>query len=401
MATSNYQKIKMLKLLEMLRTDADETHPLTTDEICRRLEEMEISCDRRTVTKDIELLNQYGYEVLNRMVGHKKGYFLADRSFSLSELKILIDAVQAASFITEKKSEELIAKIAGLGSSYRADLLKNSLVRFNTSKHTNEQVYYAVLNIETALLERKKVSFFYYDLDENGERVYRKNKRRYIVDPVSLVMHEDNYYLLAYSEKYHGRTTYRIDRMETVCAVGRCLGGHKLIGHYHRIAAKLLLSLRLGCWGYRLLALYTIGGWCAWGVGHCDCAMGQHGLSGIVCTTLPELGRSEIHHQYGGYAGGCYPWPHAALAAGLLGRHALHQAGIEIGLHLRQLKLFLLDGVAQIHVGLGPIVNLILSHDCNILMILHSFLRIRLSREATVVGRLSVTKAISLILISS
>ena len=216
MATSNYQKIKMLKLLEMLRTDADETHPLTTDEICRRLEEMEISCDRRTVTKDIELLNQYGYEVLNRMVGHKKGYFLADRSFSLSELKILIDAVQAVSFITEKKSEELIAKIAGLGSSYRADLLKNSLVRFNTSKHTNEQVYYAVLNIETALLERKKVSFFYYDLDENGERVYRKNKRRYIVDPVSLVMHEDNYYLLAYSEKYHGRTTYRIDRMEKV-----------------------------------------------------------------------------------------------------------------------------------------------------------------------------------------
>jgi predicted DNA-binding transcriptional regulator YafY len=29
-------------------------------------------------------------------------------------------------------------------------------------------------------------------------------------------MHEDNYYLLAYSEKYRGRTTYRIDRMETV-----------------------------------------------------------------------------------------------------------------------------------------------------------------------------------------
>jgi hypothetical protein len=84
--------------------------------------------------------------------------------------------------------------------------------------------------------------------------------------------------------------------------------------------------------------------------------MGQHGLSGVGCTTLPELGRGEIHHQYGGYAGGCYPWPHAALAAGLLGRHALHQAGIEVGRHLRQLKLFLLDGVAQIHIGLGPIV---------------------------------------------
>lgn len=216
MAASNYQKIKMLKLMEMLRRFADEEHPLTTEEICRRLGEMGISCDRRTVTKDIELLNDLGYEVMDRMVGHKKGYYLGDRSFSASELKILIDAVQAASFITEKKSDELIGKIASLGGEHRADILKTNLVRFNPSKHTNEQVYYAVLNIETALLERKKVSFFYYDLNENGERVYRKNKRRYVADPVSLVMHEDNYYLLAYSEKYRGHTTYRIDRMDTV-----------------------------------------------------------------------------------------------------------------------------------------------------------------------------------------
>ena len=65
-------------------------------------------------------------------------------------------------------------------------------------------------------MKKKKVSFFYYDLDENGEKQFRKDKARYVVDPIAMVMHEDNYYLLAYSTKHRAKTTYRIDRMDTV-----------------------------------------------------------------------------------------------------------------------------------------------------------------------------------------
>ena len=50
--------------------------------------------------QDIALLNEEGYEVMILQHGHYKAYYIADRSFSLPELKILIDAVQAASFIT-------------------------------------------------------------------------------------------------------------------------------------------------------------------------------------------------------------------------------------------------------------------------------------------------------------
>lgn len=191
--TTTLLKIKLLKLWEMLSRETDEAHPLTTNEIVKRLEEMGIRCDRRTVTMDIDMLNECGYEVMSRFVGHNKAYYVAERGFSTSELKILIDAVQAATFITDKKSDELIEKLAALGGNNRAELLTRNLVTFNTRKHTNEQVYYAVLNIETALLKKKKVSFFYYDLDENGEKQFRKDKARYVVDPIAMVMHEDNY----------------------------------------------------------------------------------------------------------------------------------------------------------------------------------------------------------------
>ena len=108
MAQENWQKYKLLKLLELLRQETDEQNPLPTSAICNRLVEMGISCERRTLTKDIAVLNELGYEVMWNWVGKEKGYYIEDRSFSVPELKILIDAVQAASFITDKKTAELI-----------------------------------------------------------------------------------------------------------------------------------------------------------------------------------------------------------------------------------------------------------------------------------------------------
>ena len=172
MAQENWQKYKLLKLLELLRQETDEQHPLSTSQICNKLGEMGISCERRTLTKDIAVLNELGYEVMWNWVGKEKGYYIEDRSFSVPELKILIDAVQAASFVTEKKTTELIDKIAALGGSHKADILKSNMVCFNTRKHSNESIYYSVGFLEDAIKQQKKVIFYYYDLNENGEKVY-------------------------------------------------------------------------------------------------------------------------------------------------------------------------------------------------------------------------------------
>lgn len=210
------RKLRLLKIVEMLRRDSDEQNPLITQTICNRLAEMGISCERRTLTKDVRLLNKSGYEILSCMMGHNKAYFVADRSFSVPELKILIDAVQAASFITDKKSAELIDKLSALGGSYRAEILKSNMVCFNTRKHSNEAIFYNVGYLEEALLHKCKASFFYFDLNENGERVYRKEKQRYVVEPMALVYNDDNYYLMCYSDKYDNICNYRVDRMEAV-----------------------------------------------------------------------------------------------------------------------------------------------------------------------------------------
>ena len=216
MAKDNRQKIKLLYLMEMLRQDTDEQHPLSTSEICRRLGEKGITCERRTVGMDMKVLNDFGYEVMSCTVGHEKAYYVDDRSFSVPEIKILMDAVQAAKFITPSKSDALVSKLAALGGSHRAEILKGNIVCFNTRKHTNEMIFYNVQALEDAIRERKKASFLYFDLNEKRERVYRRDGARYVVDPMALVYDEDNYYLLCYSLKHEAVTTYRVDRMEMV-----------------------------------------------------------------------------------------------------------------------------------------------------------------------------------------
>lgn len=216
MGKENFSKIKLLRIWEILKQDSDENNPLTTNQILEKLSESGIICDRRTLYQDISTLNSYGYEVICKKGQHSNGYYVIDRSFDVPELRILIDAVQAASFISTKKTAELTDKIAALGGSYRADILKKNIVEFNTTKHNNEHIYYSVNAIEDAILAGKKISFQYFDLNESHERVFRKNGEKYLVNPVAMVFSNDNYYLICYHDNHDGITTYRIDRMLNV-----------------------------------------------------------------------------------------------------------------------------------------------------------------------------------------
>ena len=218
---ANMQKIKLLKLYELLRKETDENHPISRVELCRRLNEMGISSNVRTLSLDIEVLQENGFEIMSFLKDKEKFYYVPEHELSVPEIKILIDALQAASFVTEKKTSELVDKVAALGGSHRAELLKKNMVNFNTRKHTNESILYTVDSIEDAIIRKKKIVFNYFHLDENAERVYvttpTGRRKRYHIDPVALIFNEDNYYLMGYNHRHPGTTAnYRIDRMDHV-----------------------------------------------------------------------------------------------------------------------------------------------------------------------------------------
>jgi len=210
------QKEKLLSLLRYLKEYSDELHPVTTKQICYHLSDEGISCDRRTVPNDIEVLNSNSYEIKSVVLGKEKGYYLDAREFSLAELQILVDSIQAANFLPRSQSQELVEKLSSIaGPSYRNDLRWNC-VYFNYKKHNNSEIYQTVQILEKAIREEKPIRFQYYDLDENKKVELRKKGALYEESPLSLVHHSDYYYLASYNEKHKTLIYYRLDRMVSV-----------------------------------------------------------------------------------------------------------------------------------------------------------------------------------------
>ena len=221
MDVQNSRKIKLLKIWDILSQHTDENNPMPTPVLLEKLAEFGIEVNRKILYSDIKLLNDFGYEVMCHRSSSNE-YYVVDRKFDMSELHILMDAVRAASFITEKKTNELVNKIAQLAGSQSAEVLKRNVVEFQTSKSINENIYYSVYEIASAIEEKKKITFIYFDYDIKRKKVYRKDKtdpnknKQYIVNPLATVFSDDNYYLICYDDKHDNLSHYRVDRMDRV-----------------------------------------------------------------------------------------------------------------------------------------------------------------------------------------
>ena len=100
--------LRILYLYQLLLTESDQDHMLSTTQIRQKMEEYHgIYMHRTTVPNDISMLRAAGIEIMSVRTKWWN-YYMEDRTFSVPELKILIDAVQSSKFITEKKSLMLI-----------------------------------------------------------------------------------------------------------------------------------------------------------------------------------------------------------------------------------------------------------------------------------------------------
>ena len=117
--------------------------------------------------------------------------------------------------MSAKKSAVLTDKIAELLGNVQADKVKDLLTE-NECEYGNEAIYYSIDTITTALIEKHKLSFLYFDIGSKGERIYRKGKERYEVNPLGMVYSGECFYLVCFHDKYGNPASYRIDKMDDV-----------------------------------------------------------------------------------------------------------------------------------------------------------------------------------------
>ena len=208
----NDSKLRPLYLAKILYEQTDEEHYLTTVQLINILEEKYgISAHRQTIKSEIELLRKFGIEI-EEVKSVQNRYNICSREFENSELKLLIDAVESAKFITARKSKELVAKLSSLAGDYGAEKLKRNVCCEGRIKSDNERIYIIVDTINEAINEGKKISFPYFQYNVKKQHQLKHDGEAYVLSPLHLVWNGDFYYLVGVAENNAVRN-FRVDRI--------------------------------------------------------------------------------------------------------------------------------------------------------------------------------------------
>lgn len=257
MPKSSNQKLKLIYLMKIFLERTDETHSITMPEIIDALAAYDISAERKSLYSDIENLRVYGLDVIGTQEDRTYSYHIGNRQFELAELKLLVDSVQSAKFITAKKSNELIKKIEGLASKYEASQLHRQVFVAGRVKTMNESIYYNVDRIHTAIAENSRITFQYFQWNVDKKMELRHDGALYEVSPWSLSWDDENYYLIAYDSSEGIIKHFRVDKMLYIKSNGK--------GREERQAFK---SFDMAAYAKKIFGMY--GGKAEWVRIECD-----------------------------------------------------------------------------------------------------------------------------------
>ncbi len=211
----NNGKRRLIALAEFLKSKTDEEHIYSASQIIEYLVSDGIDVERKALYSDIDALRLAGYDIVCTR-SPKAGFFLASRDFEEAEVRLMIDAVQAAKFITVKKTDALVKKMGSLLSEPQAEKLKSQVYIDKGHKRKNEEIYYTVDVLHNAIAKRMKVTFVYSNLSVSDDLKPCLVEREFTVSPYAMIWSNDHYYLVCNNANYDNLMHARIDRMKSV-----------------------------------------------------------------------------------------------------------------------------------------------------------------------------------------
>ncbi len=220
-----HQKLKMLYLLKIFYEDTDDLNFLTMQEIIQKLEAYGVMAERKTLYVDLDELRDFGVDIIMEKIGRNSYYHIGSRHFELPELKLLVDAVQSARGLTDKKSGELIKKLESMVSRYEAKKLNRQVFIAGRVKTMNESVYYNIDAIHEAISTDRQIRFKYFKWDLQKQVKLRKQGDWFQVSPWVLIWDNEYYYLIAYDAENDKIKHYRVDKMLKISLVDEKRGG--------------------------------------------------------------------------------------------------------------------------------------------------------------------------------
>lgn len=212
--TENFEpkKLLILRILQVLQEFSDCDHKLRQGDIISLLKvQYDIECERKAVARNIEFLQQAGYDI----VTDGDGIYLASRKFEPGELRLLIDSVLSNRNVCKAHTKELIKKLTDEGGKYFRNYAKHVTNLDDWQKDDNRDYFYNIEICCEAIEQQKKLSFFYsyFDIDKRKQ----KNKpEKTKISPYRLFLKNGHYYLACNYDRHDNLAFIRLDRMSDI-----------------------------------------------------------------------------------------------------------------------------------------------------------------------------------------
>lgn len=119
--------IRLMLLRDYLNAHAGKTQAVKREELHAYLESKGFPVERKTLYTDLQLLEIYfGMEL--RYEPRLRGYVLENPPFEPYEIRLLVDSINAAKFITQEKAREITRKAKRLANEETRSSLDRQVI---------------------------------------------------------------------------------------------------------------------------------------------------------------------------------------------------------------------------------------------------------------------------------
>ena len=214
------QKATILCVYEILKKYSDENHMISAEKIREKLKVIyDVDMERRAIYRNIDALRSMGIEI-EGYTDNREGYYLIDRTFEPSEVRLLCDAVAASDMIKEETSREIINKLIDTQSVFQGRMLQKTVYVKEKQKIVNKQLFYNIDTLNIAINQGCKVVVHLLEYNMDIELV-ESEKGAVVISPYATMWAFGDYYILARPEDEEELTHYRIDYLKDIVILER------------------------------------------------------------------------------------------------------------------------------------------------------------------------------------
>lgn len=210
------RKEKIIRVLQILKT-TDKKTPVNATQIVDKLENEYVigKTDRRSIYRDVKMLQSCGYPI-EQAKDKKQGWYMDKHAFDDWEIKVMMDAIQQARCVSVEEAKNIREKLLELTSKRGRSRFSHMMMPISCNVEVDTKLGEYIETMLEAMFMHKKIEFQYTEINDNMEKVLRREGKVYTLNLYTIYWSDNNYYLIRSHDNHEGLTSYRLDRVENL-----------------------------------------------------------------------------------------------------------------------------------------------------------------------------------------